>query len=106
MTGWSTTAKALAIAVLLTLTVLCLGDLAQAFMPDDEHANCVSRLCDEQTGCRAVAPNPAALPIATLVSVHASVDLAAPAFVLQLVKSLGPPARQVVPLAPRSPPSA
>jgi hypothetical protein len=106
MSGRSTTAKALAIAVLLTLTVLCLGDLAQAFMPDDEHANCMSRLCDEQTGCRAVAPRPLALPIAILASVDASTGLAAPASVLQLAKPPEPPTRQVIPLAPRSPPSA
>lgn len=106
MSGLSTMAKTLAIALLLALTVLCLGDLAQAFMPDDEHANCVSRLCDERTGCRAAAPGPVALPIAIPLSVDASVGLAAPALALRLVKPLGPPARQVVPLAPRSPPSA
>ena len=106
MTGSSTTANPLAVALVLAVTVLCLGDLAQAFMPNAEDASCVTRLCDGQTGCAAAAPSPVALPTATLGSVDTTIGLAAPLFVLQLVERPGVPGPQVVPLAPRSPPAA
>jgi hypothetical protein len=92
--------------VLAALAMFCLSDLAQATAPTTESGECASRLCDDVGGCGTTPSKPVA-PVVT--AVVAPVVVASPALSSVLAFAPEPLARsdrQVVPLAPRSPPFA
>jgi hypothetical protein len=97
--------KALAVLVVAALALLCLGDVAQAFLSADAAPDCFSRMCSETGGCGA--PDPPAL---VLVVTQAAADVTVPPASGVVGVAAGAPEkplhRPVFQLAPRSPPTA
>ena len=101
--------KTLAAMLVAVLATFCLGDIAQAAMAGSENHGCSGRMCDEQTACSAATPVQAllasqALPFGTLPAPDALLTLEPAAVIIAVPRSEVAPDRQVVPLAPRSPP--
>src|SRR3989442_15279767 len=97
----TTTVVALLIAA---LTLLCLGDMVQAVLANDESTECAGRVCDEQSGCGTTPAKPVMLPVAALVAPAVVTVPAAPAPVSRAAERPAVRDPQVLPLAPRSPP--
>lgn len=107
MTARGATAKTmLTVALLTALALFCASDLVLAAAPPVDNGACATQLCDQQSACGAPTVTAVSLPVATpaaeppatvLVSVTAAPTAReAPTLV----------GRQVIPLAPRSPPLA
>jgi len=107
MTARAATLKALLTVTLLTaVTLLCLSDLVMAAMPQDDRAACLDLLCDRQSACGVPIGKTVGLPAATPA---AEPTIAVPLSVTVASAAVEVPAavrRQVVTLAPRSPPLA
>lgn len=97
--------KALAVLIVAALALLCLGDVAQAFLPADAVPGCFSQMCSE-AGCGAPASPPALVPIVT----QAVVDVIVPPAPAIVRVAAGAPEKPVdrpaFQPAPRSPPAA
>jgi hypothetical protein len=103
MTG-GRAATYLASVVMVALVLSCVGDLAQAAMPNAEPMPCSTLLCDGQTGCGTKPSSTAVVPIAALVAVVVvSPPVSLPITPVATTSSVFP-SRQFAPLAPRSPP--
>jgi len=98
--------KALAVLIVAALAFLCLGDVAQAFLPADAVPDCFSRMCSEAGGCGAPASPPALVPAVT----QAVADVIVPPAPVVVRVAAGAPEkpldRAAFQLAPRSPPAA
>ncbi|MBI4592978.1 MAG: hypothetical protein HY728_02075 [Candidatus Rokubacteria bacterium] len=101
--------KTVAAILVAAFAALCLGDIAQAAMAGSQNHDCAGRVCDEQAACSAATPAQAlsashALPVGTLPALDGLVTLKPAAVIAAFPRSEVAPDRQVVPLAPRSPP--
>ena len=97
----TTTVVALLIAA---LALFCLGDMVHAALPSDESTECAGRVCDEQSGCGTTPAKPVMLPVAALVAPVVVTVPAAPTLLSRAAERPAVRDRQVLPLAPRSPP--
>ena len=86
------------------LGLLCLGDVVQAALANDESTECASRVCDDQSGCGTTPARPVMLPAAALVAPVVVTVPAAPTLVSRAAERPAVRDRQVLPPAPRSPP--
>ncbi|MDP3767380.1 MAG: hypothetical protein Q8S13_05145 [Dehalococcoidia bacterium] len=107
MTGRVATAKALLTVALLTaLTLFCVSDLVLAAAPPVDNGACATQLCDRQSDCGMPIAKTVGLPIAALTTEQ---PIAVPLSVTPTPSAVEVPpfvGRQVIPLAPRSPPLA
>jgi hypothetical protein len=90
--------------LIAALALLCLGDVVQAALPNDESTECASRVCDLQNGCETTPAKPVMLPVAALVAPVVVTVPATPTLVSRAAERPAVRDRQVPPLAPRSPP--
>jgi hypothetical protein len=90
--------------LIVALALLCLGDIVQAAMPNHETTECASRVCDLQNGCGTTPARPVMLPVAAIVAPVVVTVPAAPTLVSRAAERPAVRDRQVLPLAPRSPP--
>ena len=86
------------------LGLLCLGDVVQAALANDESTECASRVCDDQNGCGTTPAKPVMLAVAALVAPVVVTVPTAPTLVSRAAERPAVGDRQVLSLAPRSPP--
>lgn len=101
--------KTIAAMLVAVFAIFCVGDIAQAAMAGSQDHGCSGRVCDEQTACSAATPAHTlsasqTLVVGTLPARGALVTLEPAAVIIAFPRSEVAPDRQVVPLAPRSPP--
>jgi hypothetical protein len=98
---------AFALALVVSLLAICLGDVVHAAMPGDAPMDCGTRLCEGHGGCAPIGSIVLqGLPWATVPAAPIVEVPSAPVRVAFVVQPSPPSRRQLLPSAPRSPPLA
>jgi hypothetical protein len=96
-----------AVALVVLLLGLCLGDVVHAAMPGDAPMDCGTRLCEGPGGCAPISSIVLqGLPWATVPAAPIVEAPNAPVRVVFVVRPSPPSRHQLLPSAPRSPPLA